>query len=732
MRKNKIVSKKSLVSTLTTLTLLCSSAVPAFATSDAVSFESAAMPTGTSTVTSAAVTEYMESLVDIGSRLMGTESEYEASDYIESVMLESYAADNVSVQEVVLTEARKTTVAAVTVSDDSADGSTVYYGNLYGYVDASDFSLNDSSLLIDFDGTIDESVDYLGKFPIIAYSEVQALTAASTDADPTDNKTVEALTEALKDSGAIGLMVYNDVPNSYDLIGRMIFRDEFNPTIPVLGFDGVAGEVFIEANAKGDALMIESYERGNSENVIAVKKATDDPENPDAIIHITGHFDSVMGAPGASDNASGAVGVMALAEMFADADTGGVELRFAALGGEEGGLNGSVSYVATLTQAEKDISINMNMDMIATDEAFVDTVSLDIYGGVFNLPAALIISTAAASDFELLDDTNNVRYFNYGGSDHVNFQRNGMNASSMILAIDEDDMTENEYHLPSDNMEQNYSLDRHMQAISLMAGGIANAVAYDLSLDAELSYSNGTVTIGNTEELKALFPMIEIELISITGAPSTVITLDTASENSFTMPEGQYNVTVMGKGYGNANLLGTYDRAKVEPYSEILSQFYTDGNIATGDIASTDTVFLRGELIALLSDLADADLDAYTTNKFSDVPADHEYAQAIAWASENKIVNGVSDTEFAPNMYVTQEQVAQILLNYSNAMGITVPSNTDEVAFADTANISDWAMTAVKTMQTAGLISVDGYNAKATIMEDSANAMLSDFVNLIS
>ena len=82
---------------------------------------------------------------------------------------------------------------------------------------------------------------------------------------------------------------------------------------------------------------------------------------PNSIIHVTGHLDSVMGSPGATDNASAVAALLELARLYKYVDTGGVEIRFIAVGGEEGGLNGSRAYVKSLTDEEAAISINFNM-----------------------------------------------------------------------------------------------------------------------------------------------------------------------------------------------------------------------------------------------------------------------------------------------------------------------------------------------------------------------------------
>ena len=45
------------------------------------------------------------------------------------------------------------------------------------------------------------------------------------------------------------------------------------------------------------------------------------------------------------------------------------------------------------------------------------------------------------------------------------------------------------------------------------------------------------------------------------------------------------------------------------------------------------------------------------------------YTDAVAWAAQNGIVNGVSDTEFVPGDDITREQLAAILYRYAQNEG---------------------------------------------------------------
>lgn len=89
---------------------------------------------------------------------------------------------------------------------------------------------------------------------------------------------------------------------------------------------------------------------------------------------------------------------------------------------------------------------------------------------------------------------------------------------------------------------------------------------------------------------------------------------------------------------------------------------------------------------------------------FADVDADAWYANAVVWAEANGIVNGVSDTEFAPNANITREQIATIMYRYAQYNGDDVTAVADIEAYADATNVSDYAVDAMKYAVGSGLI----------------------------
>lgn len=91
---------------------------------------------------------------------------------------------------------------------------------------------------------------------------------------------------------------------------------------------------------------------------------------------------------------------------------------------------------------------------------------------------------------------------------------------------------------------------------------------------------------------------------------------------------------------------------------------------------------------------------------FSDVDSGEWYYDAVAWATENGIVNGVSDTEFAPGENITREQLAAMMLRYAKAQGrdTSVGENTNILSYDDFAQISEYAISAIEYAVGCGLI----------------------------
>lgn len=90
---------------------------------------------------------------------------------------------------------------------------------------------------------------------------------------------------------------------------------------------------------------------------------------------------------------------------------------------------------------------------------------------------------------------------------------------------------------------------------------------------------------------------------------------------------------------------------------------------------------------------------------FTDVAAGDWFAGAVSWAYDGGVVNGVSDTEFAPHSAITREQLVTILWRYAGAMGYDTGSGEAELAgYADSAEVSAYAREAMAWAVREGIV----------------------------
>jgi hypothetical protein len=84
-----------------------------------------------------------------------------------------------------------------------------------------------------------------------------------------------------------------------------------------------------------------------------------------------------------------------------------------------------------------------------------------------------------------------------------------------------------------------------------------------------------------------------------------------------------------------------------------------------------------------------------STHNFKDVAKGQWYSDAVAWAAANGIVSGITSTEFAPDSDISREQMALIIYRFAKMQDYDVTIKSDISSFADTADISDWALDAL-------------------------------------
>ena len=230
-------------------------------------------------------------------------------------------------------------------------------------------------------------------------------------------------------------------------------------------------------------------------------------------------------------------------------------------------------------------------------------------------------------------------------------------------------------------------------------GGGFSAPSYSVSVD---DVKHGTVTVSPKSASKG-------DTVTITATPDKGYVLESLTvldkdgkaleltdkgggKYTFVMPAGK--VTVKAVFMDDNTMLNFFTDVHAEDYYYDAVLWAAQKGITGG---MSDTLFApnaactRAQIVTFLWRAAGSP-EPKALSSFADVPADAYYAKAVAWAVENGITEGASDTTFAPGTICTRAQGAALL--YRAAGSPTVSGSaafTDVPADAYYADAAAWA-----------------------------------------
>lgn len=201
-----------------------------------------------------------------------------------------------------------------------------------------------------------------------------------------------------------------------------------------------------------DSVFTQQHTTGHAPNVIGIKYGVSGLRNPYAIID--GHFDSyaASNAPGADDNASGAMAAIEACRVLRDYEFQN-DMRFIAFSGEEFGLYGSDYYAGEARSHGDSILGVFNFDMIAYVDGSPE--DLDMLTKISNPPCEPFSDffIACADTYTTLP-TNKQMVSDNQNSDHGPFWSNGYLA---FCGIEDFWPTNPHYHTSHDSIGAGYN-----------------------------------------------------------------------------------------------------------------------------------------------------------------------------------------------------------------------------------------------------------------------------------
>ncbi len=197
--------------------------------------------------------------------------------------------------------------------------------------------------------------------------------------------------------------------------------------------------------------------------------------------------------------------------------------------------------------------------------------------------------------------------------------------------------------------------------------------------------------------------------VTVTAADGSAVAV-TAGANgtwTFTMPAGAVTVSASFQA-SETGLPYTDVQAADWFYSAV--KYVTDNEIMNGcdtDLFLPNEPLSRGMLVTVLWRMENS-VAVDDSLVFDDVDAGAWYGEAVRWAAANGIVNGVTETTFAPDSAITREQLAVILYRYAQHKGYDVTAG-GALDYPDAQSVADYAAEAMQWACAESLINgMDG------------------------
>ena len=241
---------------------------------------------------------------------------------------------------------------------------------------------------------------------------------------------------------------------------------------------------------------------------------------------------------------------------------------------------------------------------------------------------------------------------------------------------------------------------------SSSSGGSSSSSSYTVSVASGID--NGKVTVSPKSASKG-------DTVTITVTPDEGYELDTLTvtdkngdkisvidkgngKYTFTMPSGKVTIdAAFTEAAETPDQVGPFEDVSTADWFADAVQYMLDNGMMNGVTETTfapNATTTRGMIVTMLHRLEGEPSAA--ASAFTDVAAGSYYADAVAWAAANGIVDGVSETSFAPDNAITREQMAAILYRYAEYKDYdTAVGGMSLAEYTDADQISSYAVTAM-------------------------------------
>ena len=288
-------------------------------------------------------------------------------------------------------------------------------------------------------------------------------------------------------------------------------------------------------------------------------------------------------------------------------------------------------------------------------------------------------------------------------------------------------------------------------------------VAKNVTLTAEWDYNGGSSSSGSTRYTVSVEDTDNgsVKVSPTRASKGSTVTVTVKPDEGYELDEltvtdkNGDSVKLTDKGDGKYTFQMPASKVTVEavftavevepeglPFTDVMSgdwfydavaYVYNKGMMeGTTDTTFAPTMNLTRSMIAQVLYNLEERPEAPGAAGFPDVAAGAWYADAVNWAAARGIVKGYDTGAFGPEDSVTREQLAAILYRYAQAKGYDTTQGGMAVReFSDSASISDWAQEAMAWAVNAQVLSGKGngvLDPQGTATRAEVAQMLMNFV----
>lgn len=241
-----------------------------------------------------------------------------------------------------------------------------------------------------------------------------------------------------------------------------------------------------------------------------------------------------------------------------------------------------------------------------------------------------------------------------------------------------------------------------------------------VSVNPQSAAENATVTITATPDEGYI-----VNTVAVVDKDGKYVTVTKTADGKYTfkMPKGGATVSVTFKKDDSADMKFTDVKSGDWFYNAV--KYAYDNKLMDGISATTfnpSGTVSRVQVAQVIYNMNGRPSAAGLANPFSDVKPGQWYTDAVLWCSSKGYMSGYGDGKFGANDNVTREQLALVFMNVMGGSGRGSLSG-----FTDADQVDSWALAGVEWAVANGIISGKGNN----MLDPRGTAMRSELAQIL-